>query len=63
MAAIPSATMSDAAWVYIEDIGRHDGETVTLKGWLYNRRSSGKVHFLLIRDGTGTLQCLSLIHI
>jgi asparaginyl-tRNA synthetase len=47
-----------APWVYIEDIGRHDGETVTLKGWLYNRRSSGKLHFLLLRDGTGTLQCV-----
>ncbi len=50
--------MSDAPWVYIEDIGRHDGRPVTLKGWLYNRRSSGKVHFLLVRDGTGTLQCV-----
>ena len=45
-------------WVYIEDIGRHEGETVTLKGWLYNKRSSGKLHFLLVRDGTGTLQCV-----
>src|SRR5262252_552822 len=50
--------MSDAPWVYIEDIGRHDGATVTLKGWLYNRRSSGKLHFLLLRDGTGILQCV-----
>ena len=51
--------MSDAApWVYIEDIGRHEGETVTLKGWLYNKRSSGKLHFLLVRDGTGVLQCV-----
>jgi asparaginyl-tRNA synthetase len=51
--------MSDAApWVYIEDIGRHEGQTVTLKGWLYNRRSSGKLHFLLVRDGTGVLQCV-----
>ena len=50
--------MSDAPWVYIEDIGQQDGETVTLKGWLYNRRSSGKLHFLLLRDGTGILQCV-----
>ena len=47
------------AWVYIEDLGRHIGEEVTLKGWLYNRRSSGKVHFLLIRDGTGLCQCVA----
>jgi asparaginyl-tRNA synthetase len=50
--------MSDAPWVYIEDIGRHEGETITLKGWLYNKRSSGKLHFLQVRDGTGTLQCV-----
>ena len=31
---------------YIEDIARHEGQTVTLKGWLHNRRSSGKIHFL-----------------
>jgi asparaginyl-tRNA synthetase len=45
-------------WVYIQDIGRHEGEEVTLKGWLYNKRSSGKLHFLLVRDGTGVLQCV-----
>jgi asparaginyl-tRNA synthetase len=50
--------MSEIPWVYIEDIGRHDGQTVTLKGWLYNKRSSGKLHFLLVRDGTGILQCV-----
>ena len=44
--------------VYIEDIGQHDGQTVTLKGWLYNKRSSGKLHFLQVRDGTGVLQCV-----
>jgi asparaginyl-tRNA synthetase len=32
---------------------------VTLRGWLYNRRSSGKVHFLLVRDGTGLCQCVA----
>ena len=42
--------------VYIDSIGAHVGETVTLKGWLVNRRSSGKIHFLLVRDGTGFLQ-------
>ena len=50
--------MSSPPWVYIEDIGRHEGQVVTLKGWLYNKRSSGKLHFLLLRDGTGTLQCV-----
>ena len=42
--------------VYIEDIGRHEGEDVTIKGWLHNRRSSGKIHFLILRDGTGFIQ-------
>jgi asparaginyl-tRNA synthetase len=42
--------------VYIEHIGQHVGETVTIKGWLANRRSSGKIHFLVVRDGTGFLQ-------
>jgi asparaginyl-tRNA synthetase len=46
------------AWVYIEDIGRHEGNEVTLKGWLYGRRSSGKLHFLQLRDGTGLVQCV-----
>jgi asparaginyl-tRNA synthetase len=42
--------------VYIEDIGRHEGEEVTIKGWLHNRRSSGKIHFLTVRDGSGFIQ-------
>jgi asparaginyl-tRNA synthetase len=41
---------------YIEDIGKYAGQKVTLKGWLYNKRSSGKIHFLLVRDGTGIIQ-------
>jgi asparaginyl-tRNA synthetase len=43
---------------YIQDIARHEGQTVTLKGWLHNRRSSGKIHFLTVRDGTGFIQCV-----
>jgi asparaginyl-tRNA synthetase len=41
---------------YIDKIGEHVGASVTIKGWLHNRRSSGKIHFLVIRDGTGFLQ-------
>lgn len=44
--------------VYINELSKHVGETVTLKGWLYNKRSSGKVKFLILRDGTGYLQCI-----
>ena len=43
----------------ISEIAAHDGETVTLKGWLYNARSGGKIRFLLLRDGTGTIQCVA----
>ncbi len=43
---------------YIEDVAKHDGEEITLRGWLYNKRSSGKLHFLQVRDGTGTIQCV-----
>ena len=43
---------------YIQDIARHAGQPVTLKGWLHNRRSSGKIHFLTVRDGTGFIQCV-----
>src|SRR5438445_13641037 len=46
------------AHVYIEDIGRHEGEEVTLKGWVHHRRSSGKIHFLIVRDGTGFIQAV-----
>jgi asparaginyl-tRNA synthetase len=44
--------------VYIEDIGKHEGEEVTIKGWLHNRRSSGRIHFLIVRDGTGFIQAV-----
>jgi asparaginyl-tRNA synthetase len=43
---------------YIEDIGRHEGQKVTLRGWLHARRSSGKIHFLILRDGTGFIQAV-----
>jgi asparaginyl-tRNA synthetase len=48
--------MAEAATV--ERIREHEGRTVTLRGWLAARRSSGKIHFLQIRDGTGTIQCV-----
>ncbi|MCA9583126.1 MAG: asparagine--tRNA ligase, partial [Myxococcales bacterium] len=47
-----------APHVYIEDLRNHVGETVLLKGWLYNRRGSGKLHFLELRDGTGMVQAV-----
>jgi asparaginyl-tRNA synthetase len=43
---------------YIEDIARFDGQPVTIKGWLAGRRSSGKIHFLQVRDGSGFIQAV-----
>jgi len=42
--------------VYIEDLDKHVGHEVAIKGWVYNKRSSGKIRFLLLRDGTGIVQ-------
>jgi asparaginyl-tRNA synthetase len=41
---------------YIRDVYKHDGEEITIKGWLYNMRSSGKLMFPQIRDGSGIIQ-------
>ena len=41
---------------YIEDVAAHEGRENTLKGWLHGRRSSGKIHFLQLRDGSGFIQ-------
>lgn len=43
---------------YINQLKDHIGQEVTLKGWLYNSRSSGKLVFLQLRDGTGIVQCV-----
>ena len=43
---------------YIEDIAKAEGQPVRLRGWLHNRRSSGKIHFLTLRDGSGFIQCV-----
>ncbi len=40
----------------IREIGQHDGQTVTIRGWLYNLRTSGKLLFPIFRDGSGIIQ-------
>jgi asparaginyl-tRNA synthetase len=43
-----------------EKVGAHAGQDVTLTGWVYNTRSSGKIRFVILRDGTGLIQCVFL---
>jgi asparaginyl-tRNA synthetase len=42
--------------ITIEQAGQHDGQEVTIRGWLYNLRESGKLLFPIFRDGTGIIQ-------
>ena len=42
----------------VKHLGEFTGEEVLLEGWVYNSRSSGKVGFLMLRDGTGIVQCV-----
>ncbi len=42
--------------IAIEHAGKHVGGTVTIRGWLYNQRESGKLLFPIFRDGTGVIQ-------
>jgi asparaginyl-tRNA synthetase len=44
--------------VRVARLREHAGREVEVRGWLYNRRSKGKLHFLLVRDGSGIVQCV-----
>src|SRR5271167_1168426 len=50
---LPSALMNS---VRINDLSNHTGKSVTVRGWVTHLRSSGKVAFIVMRDGTGILQ-------
>ena len=45
----------------IERLDQHVGTTVTLQGWIHNRTSKGKLHFVMLRDGTGYAQCVLFV--
>ncbi|MCG0237913.1 MAG: asparagine--tRNA ligase [Firmicutes bacterium] len=45
-------------WVTVSELYQHVGEDVELRGWVYNYRSSGKIQFIILRDGTGLCQCV-----
>jgi len=44
--------------LWISDLKNYVGQSVELRGWVYNHRSSGKIKFLVLRDGTGFCQCV-----
>ena len=50
--------LAERPQTYINELSQHIGEEVTLKGWLYNMRSSGKLMFPQLRDGSGMVQCV-----
>ena len=48
-------------FVYISELGEHVGHKVHIRGWLAQKRSSGKIKFLILRDGTGYVQCVAFV--
>src|SRR4051794_18272929 len=50
MSLLPTAT--------IAKIGRHEGQAVTLAGWVAHKTEKGKLVFIRLRDGSGTIQCV-----
>jgi len=58
MSTAPPSTFPHAPPVRIAELRDHVGKEVTLRGWLYNKRSSGKLHFLELRDGSGIVQAV-----
>jgi asparaginyl-tRNA synthetase len=51
--------LADAPTVYISELSKHEGETVTVRGWLMHHRDKKKLQFLVVRDGTGTVQAVA----
>ena len=54
-----TSTAAPAAWIRIADGPARIGERVEIRGWIVHRRSSGKVQFLVVRDGSGQVQCVA----
>lgn len=52
--------MSAVPTIRISEVSKYDGQKVKLQGWLYNKRGSGKIHFLQLRDGSGIIQCVAV---
>ncbi len=56
MSPLPHEAQAPAPVVPIESVSRHENKGVTIRGWLYNLRESGKLLFPIFRDGTGIIQ-------
>ena len=55
-------TTRQAPVVYIADLKDHDGQVVTVRGWLMHHRDKKKLQFLVLRDGTGTVQAVAFVN-
>ena len=44
--------------VYLSDVPKHEGEEIIVRGWAHNVRSQGKLHFIILRDGSSYVQCV-----
>ena len=54
-----TSSSSDVSWIRIRDAASHVGGTVEVRGWITHKRSSGKVQFVVLRDGSGLMQCVA----
>jgi len=54
-----TSTTSDVPWIRIRDAASHVGQVVEVRGWITHKRSSGKVQFVVLRDGSGLMQCVA----
>ena len=58
-ASSPALGSSQHPWIRIDSAPGHVGAVVEVRGWVVHRRSSGKIQFLVVRDGSGVLQCVA----
>ncbi len=58
MESLTQRGTTDAPRVYIADVAQAVGGSATLNGWVVHHRASGKIQFFVLRDGTGTIQCV-----
>jgi asparaginyl-tRNA synthetase len=60
MSDVQQQLTTPATRTTVAEVGKHVGELVSIPGWLYNLRKSGKIAFPQLRDGTGIMQCVAV---